>query len=397
MPPKVFVSYSHDSPAHKQRVREFVSCLRGQGVTVVFDEDVARTGGPDDGWPWWCERQIVESDYVLACCTAMFHERFDGPQQPDTGQGTAWEAQMIRQYLYENPRENRKIRPLILDETDRPHIPVALRCYTVFLASDEGSYAGLLRWLTVTPALAAPPPSPVAWLPPSDDFMRRLADRTAEFDRFKGMLAGRTAHRALLIQGPSSSGKTALIQECISYAEHRGVPYASVDFKGGLPLEEVFASMVLDLGQDMLRDALSCLGSGRSHAVIADLQRLRQPLLLVFDTYEDATQNGQTWVETQLLPRLGRCPAIVVVIAGRKVPEQSARSWAPLACTVALPPIRRVEDWFDFAKRNYGVSPLKREHVEAITVSVDGNPGLVSATLETLVRRLPSAQAEPAA
>jgi hypothetical protein len=60
--PKVFVSYSHDSDVHKARVKDFVSRLRSQDIRVVCDEDIAKIGGPDEGWPRWCERQIVESD-----------------------------------------------------------------------------------------------------------------------------------------------------------------------------------------------------------------------------------------------------------------------------------------------------------------------------------------------
>jgi hypothetical protein len=86
MTAKVFVSYSHDSDEHQSRVATFVARLRGHGIVVVYDEDVASGGGPDEGWPRWCERQIVESDYVLACCTAMFYERFEGKQEKVEGE-----------------------------------------------------------------------------------------------------------------------------------------------------------------------------------------------------------------------------------------------------------------------------------------------------------------------
>src|SRR5690348_1229952 len=99
--PKVFVSYSHDSPEHKTRVAAFVSRLRGEeGVTVVWDYDMASKGGPDEGWPRWCERQIVECEFVLACCTGDYRDRFNGDQPPDVGLGVAWEAHLIRRYLY---------------------------------------------------------------------------------------------------------------------------------------------------------------------------------------------------------------------------------------------------------------------------------------------------------
>ena len=73
-----------------------------------------------------------------------------------------------------------------------------------------------------------------------------MADRSDEFERFRNMLAGRDPHRALLVQGPSNSGKSELMRECIRYAQHRGVPFSHIDLKGGLPLEDVFESLLLD-------------------------------------------------------------------------------------------------------------------------------------------------------
>jgi hypothetical protein len=382
--PKIFVSYSHDSDSHKTRVTDFVSRLRNQDVTVVYDQDIAKIGGPDEGWARWCERQLVEADFVLACCTAMFHERFDGEQQPDTSRGVAWEAQTIRQYLYDNSSANRKVRALLLEETDRAYIPNALRPYSVFVATHDVSYGELLGWLRVTPAGATPPPFSVDWLPPADDFVRQLADRVEEFERFKSMLSGRSAQRAFLIQGPSSSGKTALIHECIAYAEHRGVPHFHVDFKGGLSLEEAFPSLLFDLGQNTPRET-------HALAVIAVLQRLKEPLLLAFDSYHEAPQSGQNWIETRLLPQIDRCPALVVAIAGQTIPEKSARSWSPRAWTVSLRPIHRVEDWVDFAERRYGPTKLKPEHVEAFTFALHGDPGKVSAMLGVLAENLSAA------
>jgi hypothetical protein len=149
MSPKVFVSYSHDSDAHKARVRDVVARLRGQGLVVVFDQDMAGVGGPAEGWPRWCERQIVECDYVLACCTAMFHERFEGEAEENTGRGVAWEALSIRQYLYANANANRKVRALILEESDRAHVPNVLQNYSVFLTTPQDICEELRGWLGV--------------------------------------------------------------------------------------------------------------------------------------------------------------------------------------------------------------------------------------------------------
>jgi hypothetical protein len=390
---KVFVSYSHDSETHKGRVAEFVARLRGEGIDVVYDQDLAKVGGPDEGWPRWCERQIVESDYVLACCTAMFHERFEGKQPTGVGHGVAWEASSIRQYLYENPNANQRVRTVILEEGDRVHIPGKLRPFHVFLPKNDQSYAELLGWLKAAPATVgvaaeASTDVAVAWLPPAEDFARGLADRSEEFERFRTMLAGRDAHRALLVQGPSNSGKTALIDECIAYAEHRGVPFSRIDFKGGLPLEDVFEALVLDFGKAMLPETLTCERSARSFKVIADLLALRKPCFIAFDTYQEAPQGGHDWIEKQLLPRIGRCPALVVAVAGQIIPEHGGRSWAPLAYTTALRPIMSVEDWCDYIPRKHGSTAVTPEQIQTLTRATNGDPGLTSMLIGTLVQSL---------
>jgi hypothetical protein len=389
MSPKVLVSYSHDSDAHKARVAGFVARLRREGIGVVYDEDLAKVGGPEEGWQRWCERQIVECDYVLACCTSLFRERFDGPP----GSGVGWEALPIRQYLYENL--NRKIRALIFEPADRAHIPNALRPFSFFVATDDGSYANLLGWLKAASTSVAPPPATaglsgaaVDW-PPSENFPRQMANRSSEFEHFKSVLAGLTPQRILLVQGPSGSGKTVLVNECVAYVQHQHVPYSLIDLKGAPPLEYIFETLIMDLGPEALPRACSCPPSARPHAVIADLQQLRKPLVLAFDTYEHAPQTAQNWIEI-LLSRIDRCPALVVAVAGQRIPEHSGRTWAPLAYAIALPPIQRVDDWIDFVGRNYGSTGVKRDHVEAVTLAMKGDPSQVSALIDALVRSLPA-------
>jgi hypothetical protein len=394
MPPKVFVSYSHDSDAHKARVAEFVARLRGEGIDVVYDEDLTKVGGPDEGWPRWCERQIVECDYVLACCTAMFHQRFEGEQQEGTGLGVAWEAVSIRQHLYRNPNRNEKVRAVVLEEGDRSYVPNALQPYSVFLVSPNEICAELVGWLkaaAATISLEADEAAEIAvgWLPPVEDFSRGLADRSQEFDRFRAMLSGQNSHRILLVQGPSGSGKTALISECVLYARHRRVPVSHIDFKGGLPLEGVFNELLLDFPKAMLPKASACEASARAVAAIADLQEARKPLFIAFDTYQEAPQGGRDWIERQLLPRIARCPALIIALAGQTIPEHSARSWAPLAYPAALPPILSPDDWYDYAGRKHGSSSITRSDIRTLTLATNGNPGQISALIDTLARNSP--------
>ena len=52
---RVFISYSHDSQAHVDRVWSFAKQLRSDGVDCWMDQD---TDSPDRGFPHWTERQL---------------------------------------------------------------------------------------------------------------------------------------------------------------------------------------------------------------------------------------------------------------------------------------------------------------------------------------------------
>lgn len=71
-PPKVLISYSHDSPEHEQRVVTLADRLRGDGIDCIVDQYVPVQ---EEEWPLWMERQIERSDYVLMVCTQTYFRR----------------------------------------------------------------------------------------------------------------------------------------------------------------------------------------------------------------------------------------------------------------------------------------------------------------------------------
>ena len=55
-PPRVFISYSHDSDEHALRVARLSASLRCDGIDVRLDQyDGA---GPPEGWREWMQAQI---------------------------------------------------------------------------------------------------------------------------------------------------------------------------------------------------------------------------------------------------------------------------------------------------------------------------------------------------
>jgi hypothetical protein len=51
--PKVFISYSHDSPEHAQCVLDLSNRLREWGVDCIIDQ---YEPFPPEGWPHWMEQ-----------------------------------------------------------------------------------------------------------------------------------------------------------------------------------------------------------------------------------------------------------------------------------------------------------------------------------------------------
>src|SRR6516162_11655726 len=97
-PPRVFISYSHDSADHQDRVLELADRLRGDGIDAIIDQYVQ---SPPEGWPAWCEAEIRRARFVLMICTEIYLRRVSGEEEPGKGHGVLREARLIRQHLYD--------------------------------------------------------------------------------------------------------------------------------------------------------------------------------------------------------------------------------------------------------------------------------------------------------
>jgi hypothetical protein len=71
-PPLVFVSYSHDSDAHKEWVKELATSLRAGGIDAVLDQwDLA----PGEDIAAFMERCVTSADRVLLVCSERYVEK----------------------------------------------------------------------------------------------------------------------------------------------------------------------------------------------------------------------------------------------------------------------------------------------------------------------------------
>lgn len=60
--PRVFISYSYDSGAHKRRVLELANRLDAHGIETTINRCQSY---PEERCPAWFKRQIEDADHVL--------------------------------------------------------------------------------------------------------------------------------------------------------------------------------------------------------------------------------------------------------------------------------------------------------------------------------------------
>ena len=69
VPPRVFVSYSHDSAEHKSWVLDFATTLRLRGIDTVLDQWDLR---PGDDLPHFMETELAKCDFVIIVCSEAY-------------------------------------------------------------------------------------------------------------------------------------------------------------------------------------------------------------------------------------------------------------------------------------------------------------------------------------
>jgi formylglycine-generating enzyme required for sulfatase activity len=165
-PPKVFISYSHDTPAHFDRVLKLSDTLREWGIDCHIDQyELA----PAD-WVRWMERRIRESDFVLIVCTETYCRRFNGQEEPGRGLGVRHEGGVISAELYNRQSETAKFIPVIFSAEDAAHIPTTLQAAHRHvidldqLETDRG-FENLYRQLTHQPRVVPRPLGKLRSLP----------------------------------------------------------------------------------------------------------------------------------------------------------------------------------------------------------------------------------------
>ena len=150
--PKVFASYSHDSPEHVAWVRHLCTELLKNGVDVTLDQWALRPGG--DLTPF-IENAVTDADRVIVICTPYYVEKANRRKR-----GVGYEASMITAELYQNS-ETTKFIPVIRQSSGDKKIPVFLgtRVYIDFTDDSQfdAKFDELLREIHQAQRIRKPP------------------------------------------------------------------------------------------------------------------------------------------------------------------------------------------------------------------------------------------------
>lgn len=154
---RVFISYSHESREHVERVRRLYELLRANGVDARADFTAQEL--PQD-WGLWTEEQVTAADRILVVTSAEYRRQASRAEAEPTGSGVRYEAKFLRDAMVRNQKAAIERFPLVLlpgisdDEVPRLFEGGQTR-YRVDPLTGEG-VDRLLRVLTGQPGYVEP-------------------------------------------------------------------------------------------------------------------------------------------------------------------------------------------------------------------------------------------------
>lgn len=153
-PPKVFISYSHDSDAHKDWVRQFATDLRNGGTDAILDQWRL---APGQDIAAFMQRGITDSDRVILVCSETYVRKAEGGAG-----GVGYERLVLTAELIQNI-DTKKFIPLLRANPSQ-RIPAFLgpRLFVDFNHDDlyTARLDQLLRELLGVPSSIEPPIGP---------------------------------------------------------------------------------------------------------------------------------------------------------------------------------------------------------------------------------------------
>jgi hypothetical protein len=153
-PPRVFLSYSHDSEEHVRQAHRLVGRLWDDGIDCAIDQYMPM---PTASGAEWMASEIEGADFVLVVL----------------GQGRlAFESVL----LDHRARRPDRFIPILFEDLPEPSVPAAFRGLTRYRVYRKSGYRSLLRRLTRQPdeSVANETPEPGAWTPEQQEVVDDL-------------------------------------------------------------------------------------------------------------------------------------------------------------------------------------------------------------------------------
>jgi hypothetical protein len=191
--PKVFVSYAHESGAHKAAVLALATVLRDAGVEVVLDvwSDDAR-----HDWYVWAIRQLTAADHVLVIASERYRATGDGNAPNLENRGLQSEAALLRELVHaDRATWLSKVLPVVLPRHTVDQIPLFLQPHTAshyrVPSIDTAGVDELLRVIRREPRRAPAPPEPA--------LVRDTPERASAINQINGTVHGKVIQADTII------------------------------------------------------------------------------------------------------------------------------------------------------------------------------------------------------
>jgi hypothetical protein len=125
---------------------------------------------------------------------------------------------------------------------------------------------------------------------------------------------------------------------------------------------------------DTTRRAIEARIADAFFTCLAELAQ-EKPTVFFFDSYEEVTEEADRWIQSQLLARIrdGQLPRVIVILAGRELPEFDRSSWRHCLVTTGLIPFEP-EHITEYIVEKRGLTNLD---VDTILKTSGGHPGLL--------------------
>jgi SEFIR domain len=367
---KVFISYTHDSDAHRESVRIFaeklVDDLKGTGIEVITDHDFP-PGGPDIDFRRWSEQHADRCEILIPIFNATYRKCWDGEHPAGVRNGGTNEATVIAARVNTAGGALPFIRAVVFDEADKSSIPSRLVNMQWFLEARD--YHDIVGWVkhavsivtSTAPVSATPLVPPIAWpssivFPPD-----ALADRRDQCGLFCDMLTGVAPVSVACIIAGSGTGKTKLLKVFRQVAAAALAGRGSVAYLKNLQEQksicELVGALCSALGsypafpryEQSVADARP--PASQHLAFLHDLRVRSAPSLLILDTWDKGTEELRQWIIGHLVPAVLSGPGVKLIIAGQPSAEfPSEQPDAIRHCT--LSDITR-DDWHQFIDVRY--------------------------------------------